>query len=75
MIVNFNIFHIITVTDPDLVHNSFIPELSQHLQHVDADLLRIIIQTGADDAKAIWRQYPAMQLVSLVLLVLLIFLI
>ena len=56
-------------------YNSFIPELGQHLQHVLADLLRIIIQTGADDAEAIRRQYPAMQLVGLVLLVLLIFLI
>ena len=56
-------------------HNSFIPELGQHLQHVDADLLRIIIQTGADDAEAVRCQYPAMQLVVLVLLVLLIFLI
>ena len=58
-----------------LPNDSFIPELGQHLQHVDADLLRIIIQTGADDAEAVRCQYPAMQLVGLVLLVLLIFLI
>ena len=65
-------FHLpLSLTNPDLVHDTLIPELGQHLQHVDTDLLRIIIQTGADDAKAIWRQYPAMQLVSLVLLVLL----
>ena len=42
---------------------------------MDADLLWIIIQTGADDAEAIWRQDTAMQLIGLVLLVLLIFLI
>lgn len=40
---------------------------------VYADLLKIIIKTGADDTKAIRRQYSAMQLVGLVLLVLLIF--
>ena len=56
-------------------HDSFIPELRQHLQHMDADLLRIVIQTGADDTEAVWCQYPTMQLVGLVLLVLLIFLI
>ena len=27
-----------------LFHDPFIPELCQHLQHVDANLLRIIIQ-------------------------------
>ena len=54
---------------------SDIPELCQHLQHVYANLLRIVVQTGADDAEAIRCQYPAMQLVSLVLLVLLIFLV
>ena len=54
-------------------HNSFIPELGQHLQHVDADLLRIIIQTGADDAETVRRQDAAMQLVGLILLILLIF--
>ena len=42
---------------------------------MDADLLRIIIKTGADDAEAVRGQYPAMQLVGLVLLVLFIFLI
>ena len=52
-----------------------IPELGQHLQHVDADLLRIIVQTGADDTETVRCQYPTMQLVGLVLLVLLIFLI
>ena len=54
-------------------HNSFIFELGQHLKHVDADLLRIIIQTGADDAEAIRGQDTSMQLVGLVLLVFLIF--
>ena len=39
--------------------DSFIPELGQHLQHVDADLLRIIIQPCADDAKTVQCQYPA----------------
>jgi hypothetical protein len=39
---------------------------------VDAYLLRVIIQTSTDDAEAIRCQYPAMQLVGLVLLVLLI---
>ena len=58
-----------------LFHDSFTPELCQHLQHVDADLLWIIIQTGADDAETIRCQNPAMQLVGLVLLVLLIFLV
>ena len=57
------------------VKDAFIPELGQHLQHVDANLLRIIIQTGADDAEAVRCQYPAIQLIGLVLLVLLIFLI
>ena len=52
-----------------------IPELGQHLQHVDTDLLRIVIQTSADDTEAVRCQYPAMQLVGLVLLILLIFLI
>ena len=56
-------------------YDPFVSELGQHLQHVDADLLRIVIQTGADDAEAVRCQYPAMQLVGLVLLVLLIFLI
>ena len=37
----------------------------------NTDLLRIIIQTGTDDAEAVRGQYPAMQLVDLVLLVLL----
>ena len=55
------------------VEEAFTPELRQHLQHVDADLLRIIVQTGADDTEAIRCQYPTMQLVGLVLLVLLIF--
>ena len=50
---------------------TFIPELGQHLQHVNTDLLRIIVQTGADDAEAVWYQNPAMQLIGLVLLVLL----
>ena len=58
-----------------LFHDSFTPELCQHLQHVDADLLWIIIQTGADDAETIRCQNPAMQLVVQVLLVFLIFLI
>ena len=57
------------------VYDSFIPELGQHLQHVDAELLWIIVQTGADDTETVRCQYPAMQLVSLVLLVFLIFLI
>ena len=56
-------------------HNSFIPELGHHLQHVDANLLRIIVQTGADDPEAVRCQDPAMQLVALVLLVGFIFLI
>ena len=58
-----------------LPNDSFIPELGQHLQHVDADLLWVIIQTSTDDAKAVRFQDAAMQLVGLVLLVLLIFLI
>ena len=41
-----------------------LPELGQHLQHVDADLLWIIVLTGADDAEAVRRQYPAMQLIG-----------
>jgi len=56
-------------------YDTFIPELCQHLQHVDADLLRIIVQTSAYDAETVRGQYPAMQFVGLVLLVLLIFLI
>lgn len=54
-------------------HNSFISELGQHLQHVLADLLRIIIQTGTDDTEAVRCQYPAMQLVGLVSLLSFIF--
>ena len=54
------------------INDSFTPELGQHLRHVDANLLRIIVQTGTDEAEAIRCQYPAMQLVGLVLLVLLI---
>ncbi|MDO4867335.1 MAG: hypothetical protein Q4C10_12365 [Clostridia bacterium] len=57
------------------VEEAFIPEFGQHLQHVNTNLLRIIVQTGADDAEAVRCQYPPMQLVGLVLLVLLIFLI
>ncbi|OON84945.1 hypothetical protein BXO88_14860 [Oribacterium sp. C9] len=49
--------------------------LSQHLKHVDADLIRIIIKIGADDTQAIRCQYPAMQPVGLVLLIFLIYLI
>jgi len=41
---------------------------------VDADLLSIIIKTGADDTETIRCQYPAMQLIGLVFLVFLIFL-
>ena len=58
-----------------LFNDTFIPELRHHLQHVNADLPRIIIKPGADYTEAIWRQYPAMQSVGLILLVLLIFLI
>ena len=47
-------------------NNSFIPELGQHLQHVEADLLWIIIQTGTDDTEAVWCQNPAMQPVGLI---------
>ncbi len=57
------------------INDSFIPELIQHLRHVDANLLRIIVQTGTDEAEAIRCQYPAMQLVVLVLLIFLILLI
>ena len=57
------------------IEDPFTFELCQYLQHVDAYLLRIIVQTGTDDAEAVRCQYPAMQLVGLVLLVLLIFLI
>ena len=57
------------------VEEAFIPELGQHLQHVDADLLWVITQTGTDDAEAIRCQNPAMQPVGLILLVFLIFLI
>jgi hypothetical protein len=56
-------------------YDTLTSELRQHLQHMDTDLLRIVVQTGADDTKAVLCQYPAMQRVSLVLLVLLIFLI
>lgn len=54
-----------------LPNDSFISELGQHLQYVNTDLLRIMIQTGADNADAVRQQYPAMQLVGLVMLVLL----
>ena len=43
-----------------LFHDSLIPEFCQHIQHVDADLLRIVVQTGTDEAEAIRCQYPAM---------------
>jgi len=58
-----------------ILGETFIPELGQHLQHVDADLLRFVVQTSADDTEAVWCQYPAMQLVVLVSLVGFIFLI
>ena len=56
-----------------LFHNTFIPELGQHLQHVDADLLRIIIQPCTYDAKAVRCQDATMQPVCLILLVLFVF--
>ena len=56
-----------------LFNNSFIPELGQHFQHALSELLRIIIKTSTDDTETIRCQYPAMQLVGLVLLVFLIF--
>ena len=59
----------------NLIYYTFTPELGHHLQHVDADLLRLIVQTGTDDAEAVRCQSPAMQLVGLVLLVLLVLLI
>ena len=36
---------------------------------MDADLLRIIVQTSADEPEPIRCQYPAMQLIGLVLLI------
>ena len=56
-----------------LFHDSFISELRQHLQHVDADLFRVIVQPSADDTQSVRCQDAAMQLVGLVLLILLIF--
>ncbi|MBQ9327383.1 MAG: hypothetical protein IJ225_02455 [Solobacterium sp.] len=56
-------------------HDSFISKPGRHLQHVDADLLWIIIQTDAENTWPIRYQYPTIQLVGLVLLVLLIFLV
>ena len=47
-------------------YDTFIPELGQHLQHVNADLLRIIIETSADDTKAVGRQDFALYLVALI---------
>ena len=47
------------------IEETFIPELGQHLKHMDADLLRIIIQAGADNAETIWRQNSAIQLTLL----------
>lgn len=47
-------------------YDTLTSELRQHLQYVDTDLLRIVVQTGADDTKAVLCQYPAMQRVSLV---------
>ena len=35
------------------LHDSFIPEPGQYLQHKDANLLRHIIQTGTDSAETI----------------------
>ena len=51
-----------------LVHNSYIIELGQYLQNVEADPLRIIVQSRRDDAEAVWRQDMAIQLVRPVLL-------
>ena len=62
-------------TNTDLIYYTFIPELHQHLQHMDSDLFRIIIQTGTDKAEAARCQNPATQHVRLVLLILLIVLI
>ena len=58
-----------------LIHDSFIPELGKHLQHMLSDSFRVIIESGTDNSQTVRRQYPAMQLVGLVLLILLIFLI
>ena len=51
-----------------LVHNSYIIELGQYLQNVEADPLRIIVQSRRDDAEAVWRQDMAIQLVRPALL-------
>ena len=75
----FQEFSVETLCEGPLVcfmtKKNHLSELRQHLQHVDADLLRVIIQPSADDAKAGRRQDAAMQLVGLILLVLFIFLI
>ena len=47
-------------------YDSFIPELGEHLQHVNTYLLWVVIQTSTDDAEAIRCQDTAMQLVGLV---------
>jgi len=55
-----------------LFHDSLTPELGQHLQHVDADLLRIVVQPRTYYSEAVRRQDAAMQFVYLIPLVLLI---
>ena len=71
--VKFNQITVLRISE--LLHKSFTPELRQHLQHVLADLFRIIVKAGADDPESVRRQGSAMQLVGQVLLVLLIFLV
>ena len=71
----FSIVFLLLVLSCADIEQPFISELGQHLQHVDADLLWIVVQPRADEAEAVRRQDAAMQLVRLVLLVLLIFLI
>ena len=38
----------------DLVCYTFIPKLVQHLRHVDADFLRIILIRCTDEQQAVW---------------------
>ena len=54
---------------------AFIPEFSQHLQHMNPDFFRVILKARAYNPQAVWSQYPAVQHIGLILLIFFIFLV
>ncbi len=51
-----------------LPRGSFTSKIGRHLQNLEADPLRIIVQAHRDDAQTVWRQNTAIQLVRPALL-------